>query len=89
MPPVLGKTREGNKCSAPAFTMTSRHKKLRDDRLSVPGPGTYDNSMPDSYNNKIRFPSYSISSRFKLPTDEDLKPGPGAHSPEKVGLITT
>lgn len=84
MPPVLGRTKEGNKCSAPAYSMTSRHKNQKDDRLLVPGPGAYDNSLPDCYNNKTKFPSYSISSRYDVPSDETRKPGPGAHSPEKV-----
>lgn len=72
--------------SAPAFTMASRQKVHPDDRIIVPGPGAYNNSMPDCYNNKFKFPSYSIRSRCSLPTDEAQKPGPGAHCPEKVCL---
>lgn len=53
-----------------------------DERVLNPGPGAYESGNPDKY--KFRSPSYSISSRTNIPTDQTQKPGPGAHSPEKV-----
>jgi len=51
--------------------------------LQTPGPGTYTVVHPNVY--KQKSPFYSITGRNPLPTDSTLKPGPGAHSPEKVG----
>lgn len=33
---------------------------------------------------KFKAPQYTIAARVELPGDKTLKPGPGAHSPEKV-----
>ncbi|XP_049792135.1 outer dense fiber protein 3 isoform X2 [Schistocerca nitens] len=84
IPTVLGATKEGNKKQAPAFTISGRQKELTDDRILVPGPGTYNDARAENY--KARSPAYSISSRYQLPSDSTQKPGPGAHSPEKVKL---
>ncbi|XP_049836172.1 outer dense fiber protein 3 isoform X4 [Schistocerca gregaria] len=53
---------------------------------TTPGPGTYNDARAENY--KARSPAYSISSRYQLPSDSTQKPGPGAHSPEKVKLDT-
>ncbi|KAE8741952.1 hypothetical protein FOCC_FOCC012512, partial [Frankliniella occidentalis] len=83
IPSVLGKTLEGNKKAAPAFSISGRQKEPQDERALVPGPGAYEPSVADCYNNHNRSPAYSISSRFTVPSDATLKPGPGAHCPEK------
>lgn len=69
---------------APAFSISGRGKSPIDERVLNPGPGAYESGNPDKY--KARSPSYSISSRTNIPTDHTQKPGPGAHSPEKVKL---
>ncbi|XP_068083198.1 ciliary microtubule associated protein 1A isoform X1 [Anabrus simplex] len=84
IPTAIGATKEGNKKQAPAFTISGRQKEQLDDRVLTPGPGTYNDAKPDNY--KSKSPAYSISSRFQLPSDSTMKPGPGAHSPEKVRL---
>ncbi|KAG8328661.1 Outer dense fiber protein 3, partial [Homalodisca vitripennis] len=81
IPTVLGATKEGNKKAAPAFSISGRQKEFVDDRVHTPGPGAYNNANPDSV--KPKSPSYSVSSRYTLPSDHSTKPGPGAYSPEK------
>lgn len=34
---------------------------------------------------KFKAPQYTMAARVEPPGDKTLKPGPGAHSPEKVG----
>lgn len=64
------------------FSMTGRgNSTLYLDR-KTPGPGTYTIVHTNVYKNKSPF--YSITGRNQLPTDATQKPGPGAHSPEKV-----
>ncbi|KDR23803.1 outer dense fiber protein 3-like isoform X1 [Zootermopsis nevadensis] len=84
IPTVLGHTKEGNKKQAPAFTISGRQKVPLDDRVLTPGPGSYNNAKADNY--KAKAPAYSISSRYQMPSDSTMKPGPGAHSPEKARL---
>ena len=50
--------------------------------LQTPGPGTY--SVTDSSKYKTQVPHYSMTSRNNMPGDSTTKPGPGAHSPERV-----
>ncbi len=52
--------------------------------LQTPGPGAYTTAVPDGYSNKKKFPAYSLAARCEMPGDPTRKPGPGAHSPEKV-----
>lgn len=78
LPPALGTG------LAPAFSISGRGKSPIDERVLNPGPGAYESGNQDKY--KARSPSYSISSRTNIPTDQTQKPGPGAHSPEKVRL---
>jgi len=82
VPPVLGNCPEGTKKKAPAYTMSGRGKEPVDFRATNPGPGKYDQSNMNMVRNKA--PSYSLSTRTTLPSDDTKKPGPGAHSPEKV-----
>lgn len=84
IPSVLGATKEGNKKTAPSFTISGRQKEPMDERIKNPGPGTYNNINADNYNNKNHSPAYSISVRYTLPSDHSQKPGPGVYSPEKV-----
>lgn len=79
LPPALGTG------LAPAFSISGRGKSPIDERVLNPGPGAYESGNQDKY--KARSPSYSISSRTNIPTDQTQKPGPGAHSPEKVRLF--
>lgn len=79
LPPALGTG------LAPAFSISGRGKSPIDERILNPGPGAYESGNQDKY--KARSPSYSISSRTNIPTDQTQKPGPGAHSPEKVRLF--
>ncbi|KAI9555317.1 hypothetical protein GHT06_017832 [Daphnia sinensis] len=76
LPPALGTG------LAPAFSISGRGKSPIDERVLNPGPGAYESGNQDKY--KARSPSYSISSRTNIPTDQTQKPGPGAHSPEKI-----
>ena len=50
--------------------------------LQTPGPGAYHVTDPNLYKNKT--PHYSMTSRNPMPGDSTQKPGPGAHSPERV-----
>lgn len=50
--------------------------------LQTPGPGNYSTTHPSIYKSKP--PGYSMTSRNPMPGDGTTKPGPGAHSPEKV-----
>ncbi len=50
--------------------------------FQTPGPGAYNTTDASTYKNKS--PLYSMTSRNILPSDGTQKPGPGAHSPEKV-----
>lgn len=83
IPSVFGSSKEGPIRSAPAFTITGRHKTSISPTAGVPGPGAYDAEYTITMK---RSPMYSIGSRHKIPTDDTLKPGPGAHYPEIVNL---
>ncbi|XP_043269482.1 sperm-tail PG-rich repeat-containing protein 2-like isoform X3 [Venturia canescens] len=84
IPSVLCGTKEGNKKTAPAYSISGRQKVLTDDRTLVPGPGTYEAIRTDIL--RAKSASYSMSARFSLPNDHAKIPGPGAHCPEKVLL---
>ncbi|XP_014256424.1 outer dense fiber protein 3-like isoform X1 [Cimex lectularius] len=83
IPGVLGATKEGNKCSAPSFSLSGRSKEPVDDRVNTPGPGTY-NSMSDVTLPKS--PAYSVAPRIQPPSANNIKPGPGTYSPEKIRI---
>jgi hypothetical protein len=79
---ALANCPEGQKKKAPSYTMSGRGKNVQDPRVLNPGPGKYDSGNMNLLKKKA--PSYSLSVRTQLPSDDTKKPGPGAHSPEKV-----
>lgn len=81
IPSLLGSTKEGSKNSAPSFTMSARARP-DEDKMKVPGPGSYDDATVDKYKT-IKSPSFSMGQRTVIPSDSTMKPGPGAHCPEK------
>ncbi|XP_042881063.1 outer dense fiber protein 3-like isoform X1 [Penaeus japonicus] len=81
IPSLLGHTKEGAKHSAPSFTMSARPKGA-EDKMKVPGPGSYDEATVDKYKT-LKSPSFSMGQRTSIPSDHTMKPGPGAHCPEK------
>ncbi|XP_057335913.1 outer dense fiber protein 3-like [Microplitis mediator] len=84
IPSAFGATKEGNKKAAPAYSIASRQKVFTDDRILVPGPGTYEAIDPDIVRSKSA--AYSMSGRYQLPTDQSKIPAPGVYCPEKVLL---
>jgi hypothetical protein len=78
---------EGTYKKAPSYTISGRGKDVIDSRVGNPGPGKYESSNLNAMKEKA--PSYSLSNRTVLPSDDTKKPGPGAHSPEKVSLTST
>lgn len=50
------------------------------------GPGSYDAKL-DFSSVLTRSPVFSMASRFNIPSDSNMKPGPGAHRPEKVSYL--
>nr|XP_039259154.1 outer dense fiber protein 3-like isoform X1 [Styela clava] len=83
LPTMLG-SKVVSKTSAPGYSMTGRVTvgSFHEDLRKTPGPGTYRVIEPYVY--KGRAPLYSMTGRNMLPSDATKKPGPGAHSPEKV-----
>lgn len=81
IPTVLGSSKEGPIRSAPCYTMTGRAKQKPPFTIAVPGPGAYDAKLEGIAH---RAPTYSMGARVNIPTDDRMKPGPGAHCPEKV-----
>ncbi|OWK09982.1 ODF3 [Cervus elaphus hippelaphus] len=85
--------------SAPSHSISARTKTFRVD--STPGPAAYMLPMvmgphttpgPAAYRQtdvqvtKFKAPQYTMAARVEPPGDKTLKPGPGAHSPEKVTM---
>ncbi|XP_043943804.1 outer dense fiber protein 3 [Protopterus annectens] len=83
LPSVLG-PKTVNKSSAPNYSLIGRSKigSFHEDLQKTPGPGTYRVVDPATY--KYKPPQFSMTARNMLPGDTTQKPGPGAHSPEKV-----
>ncbi|KAK3751848.1 hypothetical protein QZH41_009668 [Actinostola sp. cb2023] len=83
LPGILGPNSVGKR-SLPAFSMTGRSKigSFHEDLKQTPGPGTYKVVAPNII--KTKKPIYSMNGRNYLPGDSTLKPGPGAHYPERV-----
>ncbi|KAJ8032621.1 Outer dense fiber protein 3 [Holothuria leucospilota] len=83
LPQILG-GRSIAMSSAPVYSMTGRSKigGFDADLQKTPGPCTYNVTNPSIYKNKR--PQYSMTGRNVMPSDSTMKPGPGAHSPEKV-----
>ncbi|ELK26879.1 Outer dense fiber protein 3 [Myotis davidii] len=69
----------------PAFSILGRyHTKTTMTPGPTPGPAAY--HQTDMQVTKFKAPQYTIAARVEPPGDKTLKPGPGAHSPEKVTL---
>jgi len=84
LPSVLG-PRVPNKRSAPSYSIRPRTRGgqgFDEDLAKTPGPAKYKTTTPCLY--KRRAPNYSLGARCVMPGDSTKKPGPGAHSPEKV-----
>lgn len=83
LPSLLG-SKVPTKHSSASHSMTGRAKTggFSEDLAKTPGPGRYQTTHPNTVKNKA--PQYSMLSRSYMPGDSTRKPGPGAHSPEKV-----
>ncbi|KAL8606764.1 hypothetical protein ACOMHN_049593 [Nucella lapillus] len=81
--PMLGSTIQSGKKQAPCHSLRGRSKTggFSEDLSKTPGP-KYDVVHTGVYKDKQ--PHYSMTSRNAMPGDSTQKPGPGAHSPEKV-----
>lgn len=80
---MLGCSREGGIRSAPAYTITGRARHKLPQNTQFPGPGSYDGNFEAVVR---RQPVFSMATRFKIPTDENMKPGAGTYRPEKVSI---
>ena len=69
----------------PSYSLGSRPK---DAKIYVtPAPGAYESCDTNQYKGKS--PAFSLSTRYVIPSDVAMKPGPGAYTPEKVLFTTT
>lgn len=77
-------TKQSRAKSAPKWSFGSRHSigHFTEDLARTPGPAVYTAIDPSKV--KGNAPQYSMTARNNLPGDGTQKPGPGAHSPEKV-----
>eukprot|EP00919_Chromeraceae_sp_WS-2016_P034325 GHVR01081292.1.p1 GENE.GHVR01081292.1~~GHVR01081292.1.p1 ORF type:complete len:253 (-),score=5.14 GHVR01081292.1:720-1478(-) len=82
--PMMGRTVRAGKRQAPIYSMRPKSVvgSFTEDLSKTPGPGTYGVTSADIY--KGQQPKYSMTGRNQLPGDRTSKPGPGAHSPERV-----
>jgi len=73
-----------NKRGNPSYSMTKRTNinGFAEDLAKTPGPAKYNTTNPNVIKGKQ--PQYSMLGRNSLPGDNTRKPGPGAHSPERV-----
>jgi len=81
IPTVLGSSNYVR--SAPSFSVTGKIKSKLPENRNFPSPGSYD-ARYDFV--KPKPPIFSMGSRYNVPTDVALKPGPGAYRPEKLNL---
>ncbi|KAG2460402.1 ODF3A protein, partial [Polypterus senegalus] len=83
LPPMLG-PKTVTKSSAPFYSLSGKSTigSFHEDLQKTPGPGTYKVTDPNIYKSKL--PQFSMTARNSMPGDTTQKPGPGAHSPEKV-----
>ena len=54
----------------------------------TPGPGSYTIVKPVKAERSAQLTGFSMLGRTYPPGDRSKRPGPGAHSPEKVNLYT-
>ncbi|XP_074086758.1 ciliary microtubule associated protein 1A [Macrotis lagotis] len=85
LPMVMGPHTVG-KVSQPSFSIKGRSKLggFSQDLHKTPGPAAY--RQTDIQVVKYRAPQYTIAARIEAVGDKTIKPGPGAHSPEKVTM---
>nr|XP_046250081.1 outer dense fiber protein 3-B [Scatophagus argus] len=85
LPPVLG-SKTVMTPAAPSYSLCGRSKSgsFHEDLKKTPGPAAYKVVDPCIYQKKP--PQYSMKGRNFVPGENTQKPGPGAHSPERVIL---
>lgn len=87
LPTTLGdKIVTSNTKSSRAFGFNSKPIKggYDEDLHKTPGPSAY--ALHDDNTTRVKAPHVSLSTRTYIPGDPTQKPGPGAHSPEKVNI---
>ena len=86
---MTGQTKQSGKKQAPCYSMTGRSKigGFHEDLKKTPGPGAYNTTDPSTF--KEKRPLYSMTSRNVMPGESTQKPGPGAHSPERVCVLNS
>lgn len=86
VPSAIGKTVESGKIQFPLYSIYGRSKtgNFYDDVTKTPSPVAYRVPGPNTY--KTKSAQYSITGRNLMPGDASVKPGPGAHSPERVTI---
>ncbi|GAB1607414.1 outer dense fiber protein 3-like [Argonauta hians] len=84
LPSLLGKTIEGGKSQAPAFTLLGRkpHHAIQEAWGKSPGPCAYDTVKFGFYGRNA--PEYSMHDKCRKEKHTTDAPGPGAHNPEKT-----
>ncbi|CAI9718867.1 Hypothetical predicted protein [Octopus vulgaris] len=82
LPALLGRTIQGGKLQAPAYTLLGRKTlgSFHEDLAKSPGPCAYKTCKPATYSKKS--PEFSMLSKCSPPEDMHRAPGPGAHHPE-------
>lgn len=65
---------------APSYSLASRPKDAK--KYITPAPGAYESADINQYKDKA--PLFSLATRYNIPSDVAMKPGPGAYLPEKV-----
>ncbi|CAG0883629.1 unnamed protein product [Darwinula stevensoni] len=88
IPPLIGNKSgvfEGGKMNSPMYSLSGRPADPKNSNF--PGPGAYKTIDASVY--KQKSPNYSLSGRTLMPGDHTIKPGPGAHSPEKMAFFAS
>jgi hypothetical protein len=68
----------------PSYSLGSRPA---DAKIYVtPAPGAYESCDTNQYKGKS--PAFSLRTRYVIPSDVAMKPGPGAYTPEKTDTKT-
>jgi len=68
--------------ATPSYSLASKPKDAK--KYVTPAPGAYESADTNQY--KAKAPSFSLSTRYNIPSDTAMKPGPGAYLPEKVNF---